>query len=98
MHPVRTVPGMDRSDIHPIAQVVTVLFAVAVGLYGLVCTWVAFAGGTVPLLGWEFQANPFQGLAFLIFVEPLIITVGFWVSMIVVIPLDLLLKAIDRRR
>ena len=89
---------MDRTELHPVSQFLTMVLAVAVGIYGLVCTWVAFAGGTVPLLGWHFQANPFQGLAFLFFVEPVIVTVGFWLSMIVVMPLDYVLKAISRDR
>ena len=89
---------MDRTELHPVSQFLTMLLAVAVGIYGLVCTWVAFVGGTVPLLGWHFQANPFQGLAFLFFVEPVIVTVGFWLSMIVVMPLDYVLKALSRNR
>ena len=87
----------NRDDLHPVSKAVTALFATAVAIYGLVCTWLALVGGTAPITGWQFEGNLFHALGFLFFVEPIITTVGFWLAMIVVLPIDFLLRAVSRR-
>ena len=87
---------MDTDDLHPISQILTMILATGTSMYGLVITWVAFVGGTVPLLGWEFQANLFRGLVFLFLVEPLIVTVGMWFAALVIIPIDWVLRQMGR--
>lgn len=74
------------------------LTALAVGAYSLWCTWIAFAGGTMPLLGWEVSGGIGTGLFWLFIVDPIIITIGYWLSMLAVIPITLLLSLIFGRR
>ena len=44
-------------DIHPIVSIWVVLFSLASGLFSLYCTYIAFVGGTIPLLGWELDGG-----------------------------------------
>ena len=64
-----------------------VLSAVAAGVWGLWCTIVAFVGGTMPIIGYETEGSLGLGLFMLFVGEPLLLTVAYWVSMLVFLPL-----------
>ena len=63
------------------------LSAVAAGVWGLWCTIVAFVGGTMPIIGYETEGSLGLGLFMLFVGEPLLLTVAYWVSMLVFLPL-----------
>lgn len=72
----------DTADLHPVAKALAVVGAVLSGLVGLWFTIQAFAdsvGG---------------GLVWLIFIDPIIMTVGYWLTMIIVVPIALILGRI----
>lgn len=80
------------NDIHPIAKLLTYIIAGAFGLFGLWCTVIAFVGGTIPIIGWELSGGLLSGLLWLFIADPILMTVGYWVGMIVVIPVHLLIS------
>ena len=52
----------------------------------------------MPLIGVETDGGIVFGLVFLVFLEPVAITVAYWFSILLLMPLQLLLGATDRRR
>lgn len=69
--------------------VVGIVAAIA-GLWGLWCTVIAFIGGTMPLLGIETDGGLVPGLLMLFIGEPILMTVTYWVAMLILMPLALL--------
>lgn len=61
--------------------------AIAAGAWGLWCTVVGFVGGTMPIIGYETEGSLGLGLFMLFIGEPLLLTVAYWASMIVLMPL-----------
>jgi len=50
-------------------------------------TWTAFAGGQAPYFPYEFTGVSIgRGLAWLIFIDPIVVTVAYWVFMLVMLP------------
>ncbi len=88
----------DEKGLHPVVQVLTVLLAVAAGVWATWCTIIAFIGGTMPLIGVETDGGLGTGLLCLVILEPIAITVAYWFSMLLLLPLQLLLGATDHRR
>ena len=74
------------------------LMGVAIELYGLWCTAIAFMGGTLPLLGVHLTGGLATGLAFLFMGEPIVITLAYWATMLVLLPLTVLALRLARRR
>lgn len=66
------------------------LSAAAAGIWGLWCTAVGFFGGTMPIIGYHTDGSLLLGLFMLFIGEPLLLTVAYWVSMIVLGPLALI--------
>ena len=79
-------------DLQPAVKLFVAACAVASSLFGLWCVGVAFIGGTIPIAGWELEGGIASGLLFLLFVEPIVVTVGYWLAMLVALPLQLLLS------
>ena len=79
-------------DIHPIVSIWVVLFSLASGLFSLYCTYIAFVGGTIPLLGWELDGGAVSGVLWLVFVTPLVSMVAYWIAMLVTLPLIAIFK------
>ena len=79
------------NDLHPVVKFIAIAGAIASSIFGLWCVGIAFVGGTLPLVGWELDGGLFTGLLFLFFVEPLIVTVGYWLAMVIALPLQMVL-------
>jgi hypothetical protein len=75
-------------DLHPVVRTVMGLLTFAVVGFALWGTFVAFVGGTMPLLGWELEGSVGQGLFWLFVVDPIVTSVGFWIAMLIRLPLD----------
>lgn len=72
----------EEREVPVVVRVVVTLTAASIVL----CTWwtiIAFAGGTMPVLGWEREGDLGFGLFWLFIVDPLAITVCYWISMAV---------------
>jgi len=79
-----------NDDAHPIVKILVAITAIATGIFSLWCTVIAFTGGRLPLLGWHIDGGVGMGLLWLFLIDPIVITVGYWVSMLVVMPIALL--------
>lgn len=82
-----------EKDVHPIVGAFVAVSSVVVGGYSLLCSYIAFAGGTLPLLGWELQGGVFQGLLWLIVVTPVVSTVGYWICLLLALPLGAIFRS-----
>lgn len=85
-------------DLHPIAKVLVTITAVATGIFALWCTVIAFTGGTLPLLGWNMDGGVGAGLLWLFVIDPIVTAVGYWLSMLIVMPIALLLSRRQSRK
>ena len=60
-------------------------------------TLTAFVGGQAPFFFVDFEGvNPIRGLIWLIIVDPLVLTVAYWVFMLVMLPIGALAAGIGR--
>lgn len=66
------------------------LSAVAAGIWGLWCTIIGFVGGTMPIIGYETEGSLGLGLFMLFIGEPVLLTVAYWVSMLVLMPVAMI--------
>jgi hypothetical protein len=69
------------------------VIVLCVGAAIVLSTWmtiIAFIGGTMPIIGWETDGGITTGLVWLFVVDPLIVTVCAWVTMLVTAPIALL--------
>lgn len=91
---------MDRSA----GPVSLVFLAQALGaassLWGLWCVVIAFVGGTLPIPGLDIEVDGgiFTGLLFLFIGVPMLMTVAYWVSMVVFLLVSMPFIAADARR
>lgn len=70
------------------AQFIVIPIAIAFGLWLLMVTWTAFFGGKAPLFPYEFtNVNIIRGLLWLIIVDPILVTIGYWAALIIVLPI-----------
>ena len=81
-----------NDEIHPIAKALGAVTAIATGIFALWCTVIAFTGGTLPLLGWNIDGGIGTGLVWLFVIDPIVVTVGYWLCMVIVMPIALLLS------
>jgi hypothetical protein len=75
----------------PAVIAIGIITAVTTSVWATWCTWIAFVGGTLPLLGWHMDGNLLVGLLFIFFVEPLLLTAGYWAGIVLALPFLLLL-------
>jgi membrane protein YdbS with pleckstrin-like domain len=83
----------DRSD--RVISVVSVVLGVPLALVLLVWTgWItvtAFVGGQAPFFFMEFTGfSLLRGLFWLIIIDPLVLTVAYWIFMLVMLPVGAL--------
>ena len=78
---------MDREGPNAVSMLVMVIVSVASAIWLTWCTVIAFIGGTLPLIGWEIEGGFFFGLVWLFILDPIAMTVAYWASMLVAIPL-----------
>jgi hypothetical protein len=83
---------MDTDDLNPAAKGMAIFLSLASGIFALWCTIIAFAGGTLPLLGWKMAGGIGAGLVWLFIVDPILIGICYVVSLVIVVPLGLLLR------
>lgn len=74
-------------DVHPVVKVVATVLGVATGVWSTWCTVIAFVGGTMPLIGLETSGGFGLGVLWILIFDPLAITVAYWISMAVLIPI-----------
>jgi len=60
------------------------------------CTYIAFVGGTMPLIGIETKGSVGFGLVWLFLIDPLVVTVCYWVSILLASAVLLPLLGIQR--
>ena len=75
-----------HDDVHPLIGVIALLSAIGSAVLSLWVTYIAFAGGTVPLLGWEVEGSPVWGVLTLMFGSPIITTLGYWAGLLIILP------------
>ena len=72
----------------------------SIGGYFLYLTWqstvVAFLGGTIPILGWTLEGGFIPGLLWIFIGDPIIMTIGYWVAMIVSVPVAMIADSLSK--
>jgi hypothetical protein len=86
------VPGLAGGS----AKVLGALTGLASGGLSLWWTIIAFIGGTMPVLGWHRPPSLGFGLFWLLIIEPIALTVLYWVSMVVSFLVYGLLRAFEK--
>jgi hypothetical protein len=88
-------PSWERGgsdELSPIAGLLAGILAIGVVILSGWMTIVAFVGGTMPILGWEMDGGVGTGLLWLLFVDPIVITVMIWLGTAVTLAVDRLAK------
>ncbi len=85
-------------DLHPLVKGIVAVSAIGSGVVASVVTVITFRGGTVPVLGWEIDGGAVPGIFAMMVGFPLITMVGYWLGMLVGMPLQWLLGRRRRRR
>ena len=87
---------MDDDEMHPVVRVVMTLLAASFWLWSTWCTVVAFTGGRLPIVGWHLAGGLDTGLLWVFVLDPILMTLGYWIAALVVMPLSLIFR--PRRR
>lgn len=90
-------PTRSDSDLNPLSKMIAFVVASAGSVWLIWCTFVAFTGGTLPLVGWEIGGGFFFGLLWLFVIDPIAMTVAYWVGMLIAMPLLLISEGVGRR-
>ena len=69
------------------AKAVGFVLALPILAYACYTTYIAFAGGTMPVIGWETDGGLTSGVVWLLFVDPLIMFAGRVVWTLAMLPL-----------
>ncbi len=68
-------------------------------LWTMVITWTAFFGGQAPFFFVDFSGfNPIRGLIWLILVDPIVLTVAYWIFMLIMLPIGGLVTLLSRKQ
>ena len=78
----------------PIAQ----FFGLVAAAYSTYATILAFFGGTLWPIDYEISGGLGTGLLFIFIIDPILITVFYWASAIVLFPIFLVLGLLEKRR
>jgi hypothetical protein len=81
---------MENGEMPLPARLVTYVGIAAAIVLSFWTTIIAFVGGTMPIIGWETDGGLVTGVVWLMFVDPILMTVCYWATMIVAVPLALL--------
>lgn len=84
---------MSDDDLHPVVGGFVAMIAMAGGAFSLWCTYIAFAGGTLPLLGWKMEGSVGEGLVGLFIVSPIVSMVAYWIAMLIALPLGAIFRS-----
>ena len=78
---------MDDDDLHPVVRAVTAILGAAIVAFSLWGTVIAFIGGRLPILGSKMNGGVSSGLLWIFILDPIVFTVGYWIVLIIVLPL-----------
>jgi len=81
-----------KDDLHPLVKGLTVLMVVGFTVYSIWATILAFRGGVLPIVGIRLPGGLISGLLWLFIADPILMTVGYWISMILIMPIQLLIS------
>jgi hypothetical protein len=89
-------------NLNAVSLIVGIPLAIVLFIWAGWITVTAFVGGQAPFFFVDFEGvNPIRGLFWLIIVDPLVLTVAYWVFMLVMLPIGALAagigKATDRK-
>jgi hypothetical protein len=89
-------------NLNAVSLVIGIPLAIVLFIWAGWITITAFVGGQAPFFFVDFEGvNPIRGLFWLIIVDPLVLTVAYWVFMLVMLPIGALAagigKASDRK-
>lgn len=85
-----------NDDLHPISNAIVTITALASGALALWMTVIAFTGGTMPIIGLETDGGVGFGLLWLMVVDPIVLTVCYWISMVISMPVVALVESIRK--
>ena len=84
-------------NLNAVSLIVGIPLAIVLFIWAGWITVTAFVGGQAPFFFVDFEGvNPIRGLIWLIIVDPLVLTVAYWVFMLVMLPIGALAAAIGR--
>ena len=89
-------------NLNAVSLIVGIPLAIVLFIWAGWITVTAFVGGQAPYFFVDFEGvNPIRGLFWLIIVDPLVLTVAYWVFLLVMLPIGALAagigKATDRK-
>lgn len=89
-------------NLNAVSLIFGIPLAIALFIWAGWITVTAFIGGQAPFFFIDFEGvNPIRGLFWLIIVDPLVLTVAYWIFMLVMLPIGALAagigKATDRK-
>jgi hypothetical protein len=89
-------------NLNAVSLVIGIPLAIVLAIWAGWITVTAFVGGQAPFFFVDFEGvNPIRGLFWLIIVDPLVLTVAYWIFMLIMLPIGALAagigKASDRR-
>ena len=84
-------------NLNAVSLIVGIPLAIILFIWASWITVTAFVGGQAPFFFVDFEGvNPIRGLIWLIIVDPLVLTVAYWVFMLVMLPIGALAAGIGR--
>lgn len=81
---------------NPVTAVVATVVGISVTVWSLWATWVAFTGGTVPLVGWELEGGLGTGLLWLFVLTPLFEGIAMVLAALIAAPIAMLVDRMGR--
>jgi hypothetical protein len=78
-----------------LTKVIVLLTALASGLFSFYCTIVAFIGGTIWPFGWNMKGGLLTGLLWLFLIDPIVLTVCWWISSILALSTEFGIRGIS---
>jgi len=84
-------------NLNAVSLVIGIPLAIVLFIWAGWITVTAFIGGQAPFFFIDFYGvNPLRGLAWLIIVDPIVLTVAYWVFMLIMLPIGALAAGIGR--
>jgi hypothetical protein len=84
-------------NLNAVSLIVGIPLAIVLTIWAGWITVTAFIGGQAPYFFVDFDGvNLFRGLIWLIIVDPLVLTVAYWIFMLVMLPIGALAAGIGR--
>lgn len=84
-------------NLNAVSLIVGIPLAIVLAIWAGWITFTAFIGGQAPYFFVDFEGvNLFRGLIWLIIIDPLVLTVAYWIFMLVMLPIGALAAGIGR--